>query len=51
MESTNFANWILVTGNSSGIGRVATFTLAESGYRVLDATEKLWGLPTITRYS
>src|ERR1022692_2337205 len=37
MKSTNPANWILVTGTSSGIGRAATFTLAENGYRVLAA--------------
>jgi NADP-dependent 3-hydroxy acid dehydrogenase YdfG len=40
MKSTNFANWILVTGTSSGIGRAATFTLAENGYRVLAAVRK-----------
>ena len=30
MKQTNSANWILVTGTSSGIGRAATFTLAEN---------------------
>src|ERR1700729_3751761 len=40
MKSTNSANWILVTGTSSGIGRAATFTLAENGYRVLVAVRK-----------
>ena len=40
MKSTNSANWILVTGTSSGIGRAATFTLAENGYRVLAAVRK-----------
>jgi NAD(P)-dependent dehydrogenase (short-subunit alcohol dehydrogenase family) len=40
MESTNSANWILVTGTSTGIGRAATFTLAENGYRVLAAVRK-----------
>jgi NAD(P)-dependent dehydrogenase (short-subunit alcohol dehydrogenase family) len=32
MKSTNSASWILVTGTSSGIGRAATFTLAENGF-------------------
>jgi NADP-dependent 3-hydroxy acid dehydrogenase YdfG len=40
MMSTNSANWVLVTGTSSGIGRAATFTLAENGYRVLAAVRK-----------
>jgi NADP-dependent 3-hydroxy acid dehydrogenase YdfG len=40
MKSTNSANCILVTGTSSGIGRAATFTLAENGYRVLAAVQK-----------
>jgi len=31
MKSTNSANWILVTGTSSGIGRAATLALAENG--------------------
>jgi len=39
MTSTS-ANWILVTGTSTGLGRAATFTLAESGYRVLAAVRK-----------
>jgi NAD(P)-dependent dehydrogenase (short-subunit alcohol dehydrogenase family) len=30
----------LVTGTSTGIGRAATFTLAENGYRVLAAVRK-----------
>ena len=33
-------DWILVTGTSTGIGRAATFTLAENGYRVLAAVRK-----------
>jgi NAD(P)-dependent dehydrogenase (short-subunit alcohol dehydrogenase family) len=40
MKSTNLASWILVTGTSSGIGRAATFTLAENGYRVLAAVRR-----------
>ena len=40
MKSTNSANWILVTGTSTGIGRAATFTLAENGYRTLAAVRK-----------
>jgi NAD(P)-dependent dehydrogenase (short-subunit alcohol dehydrogenase family) len=40
MKSTNSANWILITGTSTGIGRAATFTLAENGYRVLAAVRK-----------
>jgi NAD(P)-dependent dehydrogenase (short-subunit alcohol dehydrogenase family) len=40
MKSSNSANWILVTGTSTGIGRAATFTLAENGYRVLAAVRK-----------
>jgi NADP-dependent 3-hydroxy acid dehydrogenase YdfG len=40
MKSTNSANWILVTGTSTGIGRAATFTMAENGYRVLAAVRK-----------
>ena len=36
----NSADWILVTGTSSGIGRAAAFTLAENGYRVLAAVRK-----------
>src|SRR5580692_10498007 len=40
MTSTNAANWILVTGTSTGIGRAATFTLAKNGYRVLAAVRK-----------
>ena len=40
MKSTNSANWILVTGTSTGIGRAATFTLAENGFRVLAAVRK-----------
>src|SRR5277367_549838 len=40
MKSTNSVNWILVTGTSTGIGRAATFTLAENGYRVLAAVRK-----------
>jgi NAD(P)-dependent dehydrogenase (short-subunit alcohol dehydrogenase family) len=40
VRSTNSVNWILVTGTSTGIGRAATFTLAENGYRVLAAVRK-----------
>ena len=40
MKSTDAANWILITGTSTGIGRAATFTLAENGYRVLAAVRK-----------
>lgn len=40
MKLTGSANWILVTGSSSGIGRAATFTLAENGYRVLAGVRK-----------
>src|ERR1700733_15218409 len=40
MKSTNSSNWILVTGTSTGIGRAATFPLAENGYRVLAAVRK-----------
>ena len=40
MKSTSFANWILVTGTSIGIGRAATLTLAENGCRVLAAVRK-----------
>jgi NAD(P)-dependent dehydrogenase (short-subunit alcohol dehydrogenase family) len=40
MNSTNSTNWILITGTSTGIGRAATFTLAENGYRVLAAVRK-----------
>src|SRR5580700_2132706 len=40
MKATNSANWILITGTSTGIGRAATFTLAENGYRVLAAVRK-----------
>ena len=40
MKSTDSANWILVTGSSSGIGRATTFTLAENGYRVLAGVRK-----------
>ena len=40
MQPTSSANWILVTGTSTGIGRAATFTLAENGYRVLAAVRK-----------
>src|SRR5271154_5191210 len=40
MKSSNSADWILVTGTSTGIGRAATFTLAENGYRVLAAVRK-----------
>ncbi len=40
MKSTDSANWILVTGTSTGIGRAATFTLAENGYHVLAAVRK-----------
>jgi NAD(P)-dependent dehydrogenase (short-subunit alcohol dehydrogenase family) len=40
MKSTNSANWILVTGTSTGLGRAATFTLAEYGYCVLAAVRK-----------
>ncbi|HTJ62414.1 MAG TPA: SDR family NAD(P)-dependent oxidoreductase [Alphaproteobacteria bacterium] len=40
MKATNAANWILITGTSTGIGRAATFTLAEHGYRVLAAVRK-----------
>ena len=40
MKSTNSANWILVTGTSSGIGRAATFLVAENGYRVLAGVRK-----------
>ena len=40
MTSTNAADWILVTGTSTGLGRAATFTLAENGYRVLAAVRK-----------
>src|ERR1700684_1051281 len=40
MKSTNSASWILITGTSTGIGRAATFTLAENGYRVLAAVRK-----------
>src|ERR1700676_2726683 len=40
MKSTDSASWILVTGTSTGIGRAATFTLAENGYRVLAAVRK-----------
>src|SRR5437763_11717747 len=40
MGSTDSANWILVTGTSTGIGRAAIITLAENGYRVLAAVRK-----------
>ena len=40
MKPTNAANWVLVTGSSTGLGRAATFTLAENGYRVLAAVRK-----------
>ena len=40
MKATSLANWILVTGTSTGIGRAATFTLAENGFRVLAAVRK-----------
>jgi NAD(P)-dependent dehydrogenase (short-subunit alcohol dehydrogenase family) len=40
MTATHTANWVLVTGTSTGIGRAATFTLAENGYRVLAAVRK-----------
>jgi short chain dehydrogenase len=40
MKSSNSANWILVTGTSTGIGRAATVTLAENGYRILAAVRK-----------
>jgi NAD(P)-dependent dehydrogenase (short-subunit alcohol dehydrogenase family) len=40
MKSINSANWILITGTSTGIGRAATFTLAEKGYWVLAAVRK-----------
>jgi NAD(P)-dependent dehydrogenase (short-subunit alcohol dehydrogenase family) len=40
MKSTNSANWILITGTSTGIGRATTFTLAGNGYRVLAAVRK-----------
>jgi NADP-dependent 3-hydroxy acid dehydrogenase YdfG len=40
MKSTNSANWILITGTSSGTVPAATFTLAENGYRVLAAVRK-----------
>src|ERR1700692_240170 len=40
MKSTDAANWILITGTSTGIGRATTFTLAENGYRVLAAVRK-----------
>jgi NADP-dependent 3-hydroxy acid dehydrogenase YdfG len=40
MKSTNPANWILVTGTSTGFGHATTFTLAENGYRVLAAVRK-----------
>ena len=40
MTPTHSADWILVTGTSTGIGRAATFTLAENGFRVLAAVRK-----------
>src|ERR1700680_2699120 len=40
MKPTNSDNWILVTGTSTGLGRAATLTLAENGYRVLAAVRK-----------
>ncbi len=40
MKSTNSANWVLVTGTSTGLGRAAVLTLAENGYRVLAAVRK-----------
>jgi NAD(P)-dependent dehydrogenase (short-subunit alcohol dehydrogenase family) len=40
MTSPNSADWVLITGTSTGIGRAATFTLAENGYRVLAAARK-----------
>ena len=40
MKSTDSANWILLTGTSTGLGRAATFTLAENGYCVLAAVRK-----------
>src|SRR6202453_1778569 len=40
MKSTDAANWILITGTSTGIGGAATFPLAENGYRVLAAVRK-----------
>ena len=40
MKPTNAAGWVLITGTSTGIGRAATFTLAEHGYRVLAAVRK-----------
>jgi NAD(P)-dependent dehydrogenase (short-subunit alcohol dehydrogenase family) len=40
MKPANSANWVLITGTSSGIGRAATFTLAENGYHVLATVRK-----------
>ncbi|MBY0511532.1 MAG: SDR family NAD(P)-dependent oxidoreductase [Rhodospirillaceae bacterium] len=40
MTSTNSADWVLVTGTATGLGRAAAFTLAENGYRVLAAVRK-----------
>jgi NAD(P)-dependent dehydrogenase (short-subunit alcohol dehydrogenase family) len=40
MKPANSDNWILITGTSTGLGRAATFTLAENGYRVLAAVRK-----------
>src|SRR5271168_1281868 len=40
MKATHSANWLMVTGTSTGLGRAATFTLAENGYRVLAAVRK-----------
>jgi len=49
MKSSNSADWILVTGTSTGIGRAATFTLAENGYRVLAAVRRQEDIESLLR--
>jgi hypothetical protein len=51
MKSTNSANRILLTGTSTGIGRAATLTLAENGYRVLAAVRKQEDIGTDAKLS
>ena len=46
--SDNFRRTVLITGASSGIGKVTSLYLCEKGYKVIGSSRKLGKLDAIT---